>query len=304
MGSGLAEKTAHLDSLLNLERIIDGDKNAPGQIRLYYLLNRFTYRRFHSRNGFMHFRVTKKIGVYSYADICYQPDTVSCYLQSGFHVLELGTGIGSNLLRIAIQHPDVELIGVDLCPGKPRNLPSNVRLLRRNYNDLSIFADNSFDAVFAVETIVHCSEAEKDSVFQEVFRVLKPGGVFLNWDYALTGPYESYQPLVQKAISLISKGTASAMIESADSWERHFRQANFVEERTTDLSKELMLDLKHMERKTHKVLDHPGLTHAMFHLLPSHIMNNGILGYLLYDAFSEGVIGYKEWVYRKPPVSP
>ncbi len=178
-------KKARLDSLLNLERIIDGDKNAPAQIRLYYQLNRLAYRRFHSRSGFMHIRVSKN-GVYSDEDIFYQPDTVSGYLQRGFHVLELGPGNGSNMIRIARQHPDNKLIGVDLCPGKPRDLPSNARLLRRNYSDLSIFKDNSFDAVYAVETIVHCSEEEKDSVFQEVFRVLKPGGVFLNWDYALT----------------------------------------------------------------------------------------------------------------------
>lgn len=296
--STLAEKTVRLDSLLNLNRVIDGDKNAPAQIQLYYQLNRLTYRRFHSRSGFMHFRVSKN-GVYSDEDIFYQPDTVSSYLQPGFHVLELGPGNGANLVRLAKRHPDNKMIGVDLCPGKPRDLPSNARLLRRNYSDLSIFKENSFDVVYAVETIVHCSEAEKDSVFQEVYRVLKPGGVFLNWDYALTGPYESFPPLTQKAIALISKGAASAMIESADAWEQHFKQAGFLEEQTTDLSKEIMPDLKRLERKSHKVLDNPGRTRAMFRLFPSQMMNNVIVGYLGYDSFCEGIIGYKQWVYRK-----
>ena len=44
--------------------------------------------------------------------------------------------------------------------------------------DLSAYADGSFDMVYSGQSIEHVTEPEGDTVMQEVFRVLAPGGWF------------------------------------------------------------------------------------------------------------------------------
>ena len=293
--SELCDKVQYLDSLLDTERIISGDKNSAKDIKSYFKINRLAYRRFHSREGFMHFRVSAD-GAFSDSDIHYQPDAVSAYIPRYARVLELGSGQGANLRYLAERRPDCFFCGVDLLPA-PVKGPRNLRVIQRDYSDLSNFPDNAFDALYAIETLVYSSQ--KDRVFQEAYRVLKPGGAFIAHDYALSRPYADLNPLTRKAVALISKGGAAALIESAEEWERLFTSNGFRREKVTDLSKETLPDLKRLQRKAERVLRRPNAAKAAFRVLPDQFVNNIILGYLGYDSCREGVILYKEWVFRK-----
>ena len=50
------------------------------------------------------------------------------------------------------------------------------------------FADNSFDAAFAIEATCHSDEIGR--VYGEVFRVLKPGSRFAFYEWILTDKYD------------------------------------------------------------------------------------------------------------------
>jgi len=50
------------------------------------------------------------------------------------------------------------------------------------------FPDNSFDAVYAIEATVHAPKLE--GVYGEIFRVLKPGGVFGVYEWLMTDKYD------------------------------------------------------------------------------------------------------------------
>lgn len=291
----LQDKVERLDSMIDTQRVISGEKNSPKEIQSYFTLNRLPYRVFHSRDGFMHFRVTRN-GTFSDDDIYYQPETISAYIPPFARVLELGPGQGANLRYLATRHPDSFFCGVDLSPAPLRHPPRNLRVLQQDYSDLSRFPDAAFDTAYAIETLVYSSQKEK--VFQEVRRVLKPGGAFIVYDYALPRKYEDYDPLTQKAVSLISKGGAAALIESEEEWEAHFTANGFRRENITDLSAETLPDLKRLQHKAAHILNHPRRTKAVFRLLPAQFVNNIILGYLGYDACREGVIAYKEWIFR------
>ncbi len=67
----------------------------------------------------------------------------------------------------------------------------------------------------------------------------------------------------------------------------------------TDLSKEVLPDLKRLERRaaTH-VMDHPMRAKIIFHTLPRQFVSNIILGYLGYGSDAEGIITYKEWILK------
>jgi sterol 24-C-methyltransferase len=54
------------------------------------------------------------------------------------------------------------------------------------------FPDNNFDAVYAIEATVHAPALE--GVYSEIFRVLKPGGVFGVYEWLMTDKYDNSNP--------------------------------------------------------------------------------------------------------------
>lgn len=293
----LHAKVDAMDKFLDLDKYIAGEKNSLDQIRSYYRFNNWAFRRFHSHDGFMHFRISHN-GCFTDEDAYNQPDAVSSFIKPGHVVMELGYGQGTNLLYLSRCHPDVTFIGVDLQPLKKKDVPKNVTTYQQDYSDLSRFQDNSVDVMYAFETIIHNSDKEK--IYREVHRVLKPGGVMVVYDYALESRYETYDAKIQKAIALISKGGASAMMESLEELNAHYANCGLKVEKSTDYTRETLPDLKHLERKAAKILTRPWLSKLMFNLLPEQFVTNIILGYLGYDTGNAGIIIYLEWVLRKP----
>ena len=293
----LHSKIDELSKSVNLEKIIEGDKNSPDQIRSYYKINDWAYRHFHSHDGFMHFRISQN-GILTDEDVYHQPDAVYKYIKKWALVVELGYGQGANLIYLARSCPESRFMGFDLQSRKKMMLPANVEVFEQNYSCLSQLADQSVDVVYAVETLVHCSD--KDKVFREVHRVLKPGGVMVVYDYALTDRFETFDWYGQTVIALISKCGASAMIESSEEWNTHFTDAGFSIEKVSDYTLNLLPDLKRLEQKASHIISHPWLTKLVFKLMPSLFANNIIIGWLGYDSCKTGCGLYKEWILRKP----
>ncbi len=150
----LHAKVDAMAKFLNLEKLVEGEKNSLDQIRSNFLLNNWAYRFFHSHDGFMHFRISAN-GCFTDEDVYLQPDAVSPFIKPGHVVMELGFGQGSNLHYLSRSHPDATFIGVDLQTLKRKDMPENVTTYTQDYSDLSRFEDNSVDVMYAFETIVH-----------------------------------------------------------------------------------------------------------------------------------------------------
>jgi sterol 24-C-methyltransferase len=293
----LHAKIDAMEKFIDLNKFIEGDKNSIKQIRSYYRINHWAYRHYHSQDGFMHFRVSPN-GCFTDEDAYFQPDSVSKYIKPGDVVIDFGSGQGANVLYLAHCHPDATFYGIDLFPLKRKDIPSNVTILAKDYSNLPEFEDNSVDVMYALETLVHCSDKEK--VLKEFYRVLKPNGVFVVYDYALADHISAYEAHIQKAVALISKGGAAAMIESLAEWNAHFANVGLKLEEMTDYVRQTLPDLKRLERKAAKILERPWLARLMFWLLPDQFVSNIILGYLGYDAGNAGIGTYQKWVFRKP----
>ena len=297
MASELYNKLERVKKFVNIDKLINGDKNSSRAIRAYYRINSAAYRRFHSDRGFMHFRVSFGDKIEE-NDIFYQPNTVMRHIPKNARVLELGPGQGANIFYLAEKRPDATFIGVDLKPPKmPKNAPKNIRLIRGNYADLSGIESGSVDLVFGIETVVHCSD--KSRVFAEVARVLKPDGIFILYDYITLKAFEEYKPYEQTVIDVISKGGASARIESDAEWDEHFEKAGFDKISKTYLSKEGIPDLHRLALTARRIMDHDKRAKLVFRLLPRKFTNNIIIGYLAEDCVKEGLFYYNEWIYRK-----
>ena len=267
------------------------------QIRNYFRVSHWAYKLFHSQDGFMHFRISKS-GAFTDEDIYHQPDAIADYIKAGDTVLELGCGQGANLLYLAHGFPESHFVGVDLIPLKKDEMPQNVTIYEQDYSSIPQLADNSVDVCYAVETIVHNTDKEK--IYREVYRVLKPGGVMIIYDYALAASFESYDPKIQMAITLTAKGGSAALFESLDELNTHYTNCGFEIEKVTDYTQETLPDLKHLQRSANWTMNHPWMWKIQHALMPEQFVTNHILGWLGYDAGKAGIGYYIEWVLRKP----
>ena len=90
------------------------------------------------------------------------------------------------------------------------------------------FADQTFDMVFSKDALLHVPD--KDALFAEVFRVLKPGGVFAasNWMIAHDG-----EPSPEMKAYIAAEGLSFAMASPAR-YAAAMRRAGFADVVTRD----------------------------------------------------------------------
>ena len=100
------------------------------------------------------------------------------------HVLEVGTGPG--FFAILLRELGCDVTAIDLTPAMLREakenagaLAADIRFMEMNAEALS-FADNSFDAV--ISRNLTWNLPHPDRAYAEWVRVLKPGGLLLNFD--------------------------------------------------------------------------------------------------------------------------
>ena len=114
------------------------------------------------------------------------PDTVG-------RVLDVGTGDGRLLSVILAENPSAYGVGLDFSPVMLEYARSqfagnkNVQIVEANL-DRSLPELGTFDAVVSSFAIHHCSHERKRSLYEEIYKMLTPGGVFCNsstWPHRL-----------------------------------------------------------------------------------------------------------------------
>lgn len=105
--------------------------------------------------------------------------------QLGEHVLELGAGRGAATLELAKLAPRVTSLEYDhksLTILAARTNNSSARAIQGDASSLP-FAGASFSSAIAILMLHHLKSKElQDHAFAEIYRVLRPGGVFLAFD--------------------------------------------------------------------------------------------------------------------------
>ena len=151
-------------------------KNNIGRIRAYWNTHihdlKITRHPIGTREFFT------ELAAYRFEKLAYLPRVVAFPAYKGRQLLEIGCGIGTDLVRFAEQGAHVT--GVDLAQEAIRLAKEN--FAQQNVNgDLCImngeslqFKDDTFDVVYAHGVLQYTCEGER--MINEIQRVLKPGG--------------------------------------------------------------------------------------------------------------------------------
>ncbi|MGA8621122.1 MAG: cyclopropane-fatty-acyl-phospholipid synthase family protein [Candidatus Sulfotelmatobacter sp.] len=121
-------------------------------------------------------------------------------LRPGDHVLDIGCGWGA-LVIYATAHYGVRALGISLSASQAElarkrihnsGLDGQCSVEVRDYRDLGV--QQQFDKIVSVGMVEHVGEGQLPEYFSRTWRLLRPGGVFLNSGIAASVAYHRQGP--------------------------------------------------------------------------------------------------------------
>ena len=160
---------------------------------------------------------------------------------AGKRVLDIGSGLGGIDALLASRYGAAEVVGIDveeqLILGASRLIAARGLADRVSFQLIEAgplpFADASFDLVFSKDAMVHI--ADKKSLYEQVLRVLKPGGMFVaaDWLWAATA---EMSPVVK---AWLAGGPLKFAFTTPADAARDMAQAGFADVSVIDRSENL-----------------------------------------------------------------
>ena len=282
----IAARLEVIGKYYDLEALSSGAKG-NSEIVAYYKASDFFYNLIHSRGGHNIHMGLSPDGEFHKEDFEKQAQFVAAqFTEQTRRVLEVGAGKAANTRYLAERFPDIEFTALDL-PDRnflKNRVPANATLVEGDYNDLSAFAQDSFDLVFGVETI--CHGPDKNLTYRQISRVLKPGGKLI--------VYDVYEPLAKSEMTDFEKkvnriALAAMCVTDRDlcigDTERYLKDNGFKDIEITDLTEQITPSLRRLDSLSGKWFRHPEFMSFMRHFISEKASQNSIAGWLMLEAF-------------------
>ncbi|KAL8947405.1 MAG: hypothetical protein Q9222_006313 [Ikaeria aurantiellina] len=162
-------------------------------------------------------------------------------LKDGMKVLDVGCGVGGPAREIAkftganivgLNNNDYQIDRAESYAVK-EGLAQQIAFAKGDFMQMS-FPPNVFDAVYAIEATVHAPSLE--GVYSEIFRVLKPGGVFGVYEWLMTDKYDNDNAHHREVRLGIEQGDGISNMVKIPEALQAIQRAGFVLEQHEDLA--------------------------------------------------------------------
>jgi len=131
-------------------------------------------------------------------------------------VYDLGCGLAAPIRTFAKMYPEKKVKGITIVEwqiheaermNNEAGIDGNIEITLGDYTKLT-YADNSADAVYALESCCHTEGLDKAAFVEEMMRVLKPGKRFVVVDGFLKREPKLFGPILWYCYNSIIKGWA------------------------------------------------------------------------------------------------
>lgn len=153
-------------------------------------------------------------------------------LRPGMRVVDIGCGVGGPMRYLArITGAHITGINIDAYQiekaqryNRQAGLEDRCALIEADFLDIPV-NDASFDAAYSFEATCHAPD--KVSVYSEIARVLKPGGLFGCYEWCMTPSYDPDNPEHRRLKLGVERGNAISHLASFDEVHAGLEQSGF-----------------------------------------------------------------------------
>lgn len=162
-------------------------------------------------------------------------------IREGMTVLDVGCGVGGPAREIAkftgariigLNNNDYQIERATKYAAK-EGMSEQLSFTKGDFMHMK-FPDNSFDAVYAIEATVHAPSLE--GIYSQIFRVLKPGGIFGVYEWLMTDHYDNDNPQHRTIRLGIEQGDGISNMEKIEVALEAIKAAGFELELHEDLA--------------------------------------------------------------------
>jgi sterol 24-C-methyltransferase len=153
-------------------------------------------------------------------------------LRPGMKALDVGCGVGGPMRTIASKS-QAHVTGITIAPYQVRratekcqraSLSHLCEVVEGDFNAMP-FEAGRFDAAYTIEACCHA--ADRRGPFREVYRTLKPGGLFAGYDWCMTGEYVPGDAAHERIKLGIEKGNGVAALVKTSQVDAALKDAGF-----------------------------------------------------------------------------
>lgn len=153
-------------------------------------------------------------------------------IKTGMKVLDVGCGIAGPMKNIA-QKSGADIVGLNINSYQIKKAQAYIRqsglektcsFHQGNFMKVDL-PNSSFDAIYAIEATPHAPD--KTMCFKEMYRLLKPGGCFSGYEYALLKNYDEHNPEHIQIMEDLEHGGGLQKVTSIEDVKQSFVAAGF-----------------------------------------------------------------------------
>lgn len=163
-------------------------------------------------------------------------------VKPGARILDAGCGVGGPMRAIAA-HSGANVVGITIneyqvkrarLHNKKAGLDKQCEVVCGNFLEMP-FPDAGFDGAYSIEATCHAPKLE--DVYGEIYRVLKPGSLFVSLEWVTTELYRGDNPEHVAVIQGIERGNALPGLRSSSDIAEVARKVGFEMVEEKDLAK-------------------------------------------------------------------